>query len=136
MHLTDVDDVKTIYFKLHDEVFFWSDLMWTLWLPFLNNLWYPLFILMGPGVCGFYYLGNETDKYVNEYWHNPSIYIVVKESNLPKGHSLPNHLSQTCLDRENSMANPSKFMKAHWNFGASKKKTRLRNQGKMKIDMY
>lgn len=95
--------------------------MWTLWLPFVNNLWYSPFIPIGPGMCGLYGLGTETDKYVNEYWHNSSIYIVVKESNLPKDHCLSSHLSQTCLDRENSMANPSKFMKAHSNFRASSK---------------
>lgn len=36
-----------------------------LFLPFVNNLRYPPFILMGPGMRGFYYLGNETGKYVN-----------------------------------------------------------------------
>lgn len=73
-------------------------------------------------VCGFYYLDNETEKYVNEYWHSSPIYVVVKESNLPKGHSLSSCLSQTCLGRENSTAKPSKSMKAHWNFGASNRK--------------
>lgn len=92
-----------------------------MWFAFVNNLWYPPFILMGSWICGFSYLDNGTEKYVNEYWHSSSIYVVVKESNLPKGHSPSSHLSQTCLGRENSMANPSKSMKAHWNFAASNK---------------
>lgn len=34
----------------------------------------------------FHHLGNATDKCVYEHWHISSIYIVVKESNLPKDH--------------------------------------------------
>lgn len=58
---------------------------------FVTNLWYPPFSLMEPEMCGVYYLGN--DKYENAYCHNSSIYVVVKESNLPRGHRLSCHLS-------------------------------------------